>query len=71
MKVIKCYDYGKKYDKHLPGEIVEVIKEGIVISTIDGSVVFTEIKPFGKKAMTASSYLNGVDKNKLIGQVLQ
>ena len=71
MKVIKCYDYGKKYDKHLPGEIVEVIKEGIVISTIDGSVVFTEIKPFGKKAMTASSYLNGVDKNRLIGQVLQ
>ena len=71
MKVVKCYDYGKKYDKHLPGEIVEVIKEGMVISTIDGSVVFTEVKPFGKKAMSASSYLNGVDKNKLIGQVLQ
>ena len=71
MKVVKCYDYGKKYDKHLPGEIVEVIKEGMVISTIDGSVVFTEVKPFGKKDMSASSYLNGVDKNKLIGQVLQ
>ncbi len=71
MKVIKCYDYGKKYDNHLPGEIVEVIKEGMVISTIDGSVVFTEVKPFGKKAMSASSYLNGVDKNRLIGQVLQ
>ena len=25
MKVIKCYDYKKKYDNHLPGEIVEVI----------------------------------------------
>ena len=71
MKVVKCYDYGKKYDNHLPGEIVEVIKEGMVISTIDGSVVFTEVKPFGKKAMSASSYLNGVDKNRLIGQVLQ
>ena len=71
MKVIKCYDYKKKYDNHLPGEIVEVIKDGIVISTIDGSVVFTDIKPFGKKAMSVSSYLNGIGKDKLIGQVLQ
>ena len=71
MEVIKCYDYKKKYDNHLPGEIVEVIKDGIVISTIDGSVVFTDIKPFGKKAMSVSSYLNGIGKDKLIGQVLQ
>ena len=71
MKVIKCYEYGKKYEKALPGEIVEVIKDGMVISTIDGSVVFTEIKPFGKKAMSSSSYLNGISKDKIIGQVLK
>ena len=71
MKVIKCYEYGKKYEKALPGEIVEVIKDGMVISTIDGSVVFTEIKPFGKKAMSSSSYLNGIGKDKIIGQVLK
>lgn len=71
MKVIKCYEYGKKYEKSLPGEIVEVIKDGMVISTIDGSVVFTEIKPFGKKAMSSSSYLNGIGKDKIIGQVLK
>ena len=47
------------------------IRNGIETAFIDGSVVFTEVKPFGKKAMSASSYLNGVDKNRLIGQVLQ
>ena len=71
MKVIKCYEYGKKYENKLPGEIVEVIKDGFIISTIDGSVVFTEIKPFGKKAMSSSSYLNGISKDKIIGQVLK
>ena len=70
MKVVKCYDYGKKYENHLPGEIVDIIKNGIVVSTIDGSVVFTEIKPFGKKTMMVSSYLNGISMDKLIGQVL-
>ena len=53
------------------GEIVDVTKEGIVVKTGDGGIVLTEIKPFGKKKMDASSYVNGVGKNNLLGKVFQ
>ena len=53
------------------GEIVDIIKEGIVVKTIDGSIILTRIKPFGKKLMDATSYVNGIGKNKLIGEVFE
>ena len=53
------------------GEIIDITKEGIVVKTGDGAVVLTEIKPFGKKKMDASSYVNGVGKNNLLGKVFQ
>ena len=46
-------------------------KEGIVVKTGDGAVVLTEIKPFGKKRMMASSYVNGVGAKTLIGKVFE
>ncbi len=53
------------------GEIVDVNKEGIVVKTGDGAIVLTEIKPFGKKRMLASSYVNGIGAKNLIGKVFQ
>ena len=53
------------------GEIVDVVKQGIVVKTGDGAVVLTEIKPFGKKRMDASSYVNGIGVKNLIGKVFQ
>ena len=53
------------------GEIVDVTKEGIVVKTGDGSVTLTEVKPFGKKRMDASSYVNGVGAKNLIGKVFE
>jgi len=53
------------------GEIVDVSKEGIIVKTSDGSIILTKIKPFGKKLMDASSYVNGIGKDKLIGKVFQ
>ena len=53
------------------GEIVDVTKEGIVVKTGDGAVTLTEIKPFGKKKMDATSYVNGVGAKNLIGKVFQ
>ncbi|MBR3211432.1 MAG: methionyl-tRNA formyltransferase [Bacilli bacterium] len=53
------------------GEIVDVTKQGIVVKTGDGAIVLTEIKPFGKKRMDASSYVNGVGAKNLIGKVFQ
>ena len=51
------------------GEIINIYKNGIGVCCKDGEIILTNIKPFGKKRMDASSYLNGVDKNSLLGKV--
>lgn len=50
------------------GTINHVYKDGIGIGCADGEVVITEFIPAGKKQMLVSSYLNGIDKEKLIGE---
>ena len=68
---IKIYEAklcDKKYSSSKDGEIVELTKEGIVVACREGSIILTQLKPFGKKMMDASSYINGM-KNKLLGQV--
>ena len=69
MKILECKEYDKSSDTC--GEIIEITKEGIVVATKDSSVLITKVKPFGKKVMDASSYVNGIGKDKLIGQVLK
>ena len=71
MKLYECFDLHKKYSNHRCGEIVDVNKEGIVVCTKDGSVVVTKVKPFGKKVMSATSYVNGIGKDKIIGKVFK
>lgn len=53
------------------GEISNIYKEGIGVFTNDGEIILTDIKPFGKKRMAASSFLNGIKKEDLIGKVLR
>ena len=53
------------------GEIVDITKEGIVVKTGDGSIILTKIKPFGKSLMDATSYVNGIGKDKLMGKVFR
>lgn len=53
------------------GEITNIYKNGIGVCTGDGEIILTLIKPFGKKKMDAASYLNGVDKNSLLGKVFE
>lgn len=50
------------------GIINSVYKDGIGIGCKDGEVVITEFIPSGKKQMMVSSFLNGIDKNKLVGK---
>ena len=72
-KEMKIYDSvisDKKYNASC-GEIVNVYKEGIGVCTSDGEIILTLIKPFGKKKMDVRSYLNGVDKDSLIGKVFE
>ena len=53
------------------GEIVDCTKEGIVVKTMDGTIILTKIKPFGRKLMDANSYVNGIGKDKLMGEIFQ
>ncbi len=50
--------------------INHIYKDGIGIGCLDGEVVIMEFIPSGKKQMLVSSYLNGVNKNDLIGVVV-
>ena len=49
------------------GRVNNIYKDGIGIGCSDGEVVITEFIPSGKKQMLVSSYLNGCDKNILLG----
>lgn len=68
MKIYSCTISDRKYDGK-PGEIVDVVKDGLVVCTKDSAVIITSLKPFGKGRMLASAYINGVKKENLLGKV--
>ena len=70
MKIYESKILEKKYNG-VCGEIVDITKEGIVVCTGDYVIIITKLKPFGKKMMDASSYVNGIGKDKLLGQVFK
>ncbi|MBE6153750.1 MAG: methionyl-tRNA formyltransferase [Firmicutes bacterium] len=67
-KVIKIYECRIGNNKSTnPGEIIEIYNDGIGVSTKDGEIIITKIKPFGKKMMDVKDYLNGIkDKKELL-----
>lgn len=71
-KVVKIYSSYIKdniYTTKKNGEIVRIYDDGIGVSTSDTEIVITEIKPEGKRKMQVKDYLNGIDKDSLIGKV--
>ncbi len=68
-KVFKSRIGDNKYDNI--GVINKIYKNGIGISCKDGEIIIEEIQPFGKKKMDVSSYLNGINKEELIGKELE
>ena len=71
MKIYDSEILDKDFSAKTCGEIVDVNKEGIVVKTVDGSIVLKTIKPFGKKMMNANDYVNGIGKDNLIGKVFK
>ena len=77
-----CYYYGKrlkiyevevtnKLSKDIPGKIVEVNKDSLVVTTKDYLIKIKDIKLEGKKRCMVSEYLNGIhDKSSLLGGIL-
>lgn len=71
-KVVKIYSSRIKeniYTSKKNGEIVRIYDDGIGVSTSDSEIILTEIKIEGKRKMTVKEYLNGVDKESLIGKI--
>lgn len=53
------------------GEIVLIEKDGIICKCQNGFIKILDIAIEGKKRCKIRDYLNGIDKNKLIGKVLK
>lgn len=73
-QVFKIYSSkisGNKYESAKTGEIVKIYKDGIGVKTLDGEIIFTDVKPFSKKRMSAESYLNGRERETLIGTLFK
>lgn len=71
-KRVKIYkvELTDKISKSIPGEIVEFVKDGLMVSTKDYLIKILELKVEGKKKCTTKEYLNGIkNKDELIGKV--
>lgn len=51
------------------GEIVKVYNDGIGISTSDSELIITDIKIEGKNRMSVKQFLNGKNKDDLLGKI--
>lgn len=69
-KVYSAKISNNQYTDRKNGEIVSIYKDGIGIKTKDSEIILLEIKPFGKKRMKVLDYLNGINKENLIGKIL-
>ena len=69
-KIIKIYKarIEKNLTRALPGEIVNLYKDGFAVKTFDGEIVIQELKIEGKKKMDAVSFMNGIGKENLLGK---
>ncbi len=69
-KIVKIYKgrKNKNLTKALPGEVVNIYKDGFAIKTYDGEIVIEELKMEGKKKMSGADFLNGINKDDFIGK---
>lgn len=58
VKVFESEEFYKEYDGKC-GEIVEVLKDKIIVKVSDGSIALKEVQPSGKKRMLVRDFLNG------------
>lgn len=55
-----------KKDVNKVREIIEIDKDKLGISCIDGIIYLSTVKPMGKNIMDIKSFLNGIDKDKYL-----
>lgn len=69
-KIVKIFSsvVGVNNSKMIPGQVVNIYKDGIGVKTLDGEIIIKELQMEGKKRMLVSSYLNGVNKSELLSK---
>lgn len=55
----------------IEGQIICIYKDGIGVATSDGEIIITSIQVPGKKKMLVKDYLNGINKDSLIGKIFK
>ena len=71
VKIYNSYISDSFFTTKKNGEIGKVYDDGIGISTKDGEIIITELQFAGKRKMTVKEYLNGKNKEDLIGKVFE
>jgi len=69
IKVWKSKKCDKKYDCE-NGTIIDITKEGIIVSVCDGSILITNLQLEGKKKMDIKDFINGNKKEDYVGKIL-
>ncbi|WP_156299242.1 methionyl-tRNA formyltransferase [Streptobacillus canis] len=66
-KVLKLYssEVIEYVGDELPGTVIDLNKQGIVVKTGDGAIILKELKLEGKKKQSALDFINGRQINKL------
>lgn len=59
LKIWKSQCYSKE-GEFFPGEILDITHEGIVVGTIEGSLLVKTVQPAGKQRMPAYAFMQGV-----------
>ena len=67
IKLWSCVINNKKYDK-APGTIINLDKNGLEVTTTDGSVLIKELQLPGKKKMDIKDFINGNKKSDYVGK---
>lgn len=70
MKIYRAEKIKQEINNHCYGEITKVDKESFYVTCKNGYIRVLEIGLEGKKRCNVKDYLNGIDKEKLIGSVL-
>lgn len=64
IKVIEAHFESQNTNE--PGIVIEASKKRLGITCNDGIIYLDRVKPFGKKEMNITDYLNGINKEKLL-----
>lgn len=70
VKIIKCH-IGEKVSELSPGTISVLNKKELGIQTNDGVIYLDRVKPFGKKEMDVTDFINGLDKMKILNSLVK